>query len=100
QTAATVDAGELLQQPAHCPVALQPVDQRRKDSATAVEPVDVCHQAMAEWARAVLVVGLKELRLELCRIDVAGTLRLARLAHQAQIVDVVQPALPPAPGAR
>src|SRR5262249_37729179 len=39
------------------------------------------------------VVGVQELGLELGHVHVAGALRLARLAHQAEVHNLVDPAL-------
>ena len=49
------------------------------------------HQQMAERPRPALVEQLQQLRLELGHVHVAGALRLARLAHQAEVEDVVDP---------
>src|SRR5438309_1215786 len=82
--AAPVDAGPLLQQPAAEPAAPQAIDDRRRQRTQPIELMDMRQDALAPRPGPVLVSEVEHLGLELGLVNIAGTLRLARLAHQAE----------------
>src|SRR5262245_8203636 len=84
-----VNARDFLQQPTERPAILHKVDNRSQRSAETVHPMDAGHEQVAKRTLTILIVELQKLGLVLGDIDVAGTLRLAALAHQTKVENVV-----------